>query len=131
MSDEGANMRSRRKGDSLFTMIPLERWNVERRSTSQHQERRMIGASRSSRPPKTPWNRRQNRDVPVLRSMERKYIPARRGAHAGTDQSTTVGGEGVQLRSEGVHPPQWCPAEVRASGTLVERVFRELFPATD
>jgi len=26
-------MRSREKGDSLFTMIPLERWNVERRST--------------------------------------------------------------------------------------------------
>jgi|SRR5271155_5613175 len=23
-------MRSREKGDSLFTMIPLERWNVER-----------------------------------------------------------------------------------------------------
>src|SRR5436305_9169719 len=117
MSDEGANMRSRRKGDSLFTMIPLERWNVERRSTSQQQERRMIGASRSSLPHKTPWNWRQNRDVPVLRSMERKYIPARRGAHAGTDQSTTVGGEGVQLKVEGVHLSRRCPAEVERLGT--------------
>src|SRR5436305_13019800 len=104
MSDEGANMRSRRKGDSLFTMIPLERWNVERRSTSQQQERRMIGASRSSRPPKAPWNWRQNRDVPVLRSMERKYIPARRGPPLARTHGRTIGLEGVQLN-------RGCPPE--------------------
>ena len=40
MSDEGANMRSREKGDSLFTMIPLERWNVERRSTDRSKSER-------------------------------------------------------------------------------------------
>ena len=29
----GFALRSREKGASLFTMIPLERWNVERRDT--------------------------------------------------------------------------------------------------
>src|SRR5436309_15339757 len=44
-------MRSREKGDSLFTMIPLERWNVERRSTSQQQEYGELGPADSVRPP--------------------------------------------------------------------------------
>ena len=47
----GGPTRSREKGASLFTMIPLERWNVERRDIFLAKEKGMDDSSTSSRSP--------------------------------------------------------------------------------
>jgi hypothetical protein len=44
-------MRSREKGASLFTMIPLERWNVERRDTDSRKSEKRKAGTASSRSP--------------------------------------------------------------------------------
>src|SRR5436305_6999658 len=116
-------MRSREKGDSLFTMIPLERWNVERRSTSQEQEYGELGPADSVRSPIRHEERK------LRRTFHRLWNAAQR---RGDLLARTHDGKDARVSSwpEGVHPTPGCPAEVLASWHE-KRVFREPRPRTD
>ena len=91
----GGHMRSREKGDSLFTMIPLERWNVERRSTFRARVHGELGPADSVRP--------------SIRHEERKL--RRRSTDSGTQRRGVV----TCWHGHTMGKTRGCPADSRVS----------------
>ena len=123
MSDEGTNMRSREKGDSLFTMIPLERWNVERRSTFRARVHGELGPADSVRPSIRHEERKLRRTFHRLWNADQRRGDLLARTHDGKDAR-------VSSWPEGVHPTPGCPA-LSVAAWHTTRVYRGRFPVTE